>query len=63
MEFCGFSVWAVSDGLDGWAEEKRAILTESNAVVVAGGLSVADAVSLVTMVKDGAWAPVIEETP
>src|ERR1700722_6048357 len=46
--------------LDGWAEGKRAILTESNAVVVVGGLSVADAVRLVPMVKDSACAPVIE---
>jgi hypothetical protein len=38
--------------LDSWAAEKRAILTESDAVVVVGGLSADDAVALVAMVKD-----------
>lgn len=47
--------------LDGWAAEKRAILTESDESVVVGGLSAADAIALVRVAGQHALPIVIED--
>lgn len=47
--------------LDGWANEKRALITESDEVVVVGGLSAIDAGTLSAMVRDTFWTPAIED--
>lgn len=47
--------------LDGWAKEKRAVLTETTAMVVVGGLSGEDALTLVGTAEESAGALSIED--